>query len=365
MVPGSAALGVRRRRDHLPARVANASAVSLGAGGLTCARRGFETPAAHHPLLAAYFWGASHRIRLTAAARGLLDAVGSAWASIKRRVIPRLSRACQGSRELLRCDHGDSLPAGRLEGRVGVLGWRRGAGGRRSRHSRTEAGRSQVTRSGRLAATAVLRSAWCDGIVHGRSASHLLRCAEVKVGLMATRPAISHQPAMSAPSTNEESSRDSSASSTRRPKAAATCRTYRARPELAQSAMTSSRAEVERAGSPLPRCPGHRRLSERRRPASLTPLRTPGRAAAAALAARRSVPSALKPVHVLARRVRQLPVTVARRRSSSAVREPERPETTMVVGYLASAPGEIRTPDLRFRRPTLYPAELRALGGRF
>jgi hypothetical protein len=26
-----------------------------------------------------------------------------------------------------------------------------------------------------------------------------------------------------------------------------------------------------------------------------------------------------------------------------------------------SAPGEIRTPDLRFRRPTLYPAELRAL----
>src|SRR5581483_11143013 len=25
-----------------------------------------------------------------------------------------------------------------------------------------------------------------------------------------------------------------------------------------------------------------------------------------------------------------------------------------------SAPGEIRTPDLRFRRPTLYPAELRA-----
>jgi hypothetical protein len=29
------------------------------------------------------------------------------------------------------------------------------------------------------------------------------------------------------------------------------------------------------------------------------------------------------------------------------------------------APGEIRTPDLRFRRPTLYPAELRALGGRF
>ena len=28
-----------------------------------------------------------------------------------------------------------------------------------------------------------------------------------------------------------------------------------------------------------------------------------------------------------------------------------------------SAPGEIRTPDLRFRRPTLYPAELRARGG--
>jgi hypothetical protein len=30
-------------------------------------------------------------------------------------------------------------------------------------------------------------------------------------------------------------------------------------------------------------------------------------------------------------------------------------------GLLMSAPGEIRTPDLRFRRPTLYPAELRAL----
>jgi hypothetical protein len=27
---------------------------------------------------------------------------------------------------------------------------------------------------------------------------------------------------------------------------------------------------------------------------------------------------------------------------------------------ISSAPGEIRTPDLRFRRPTLYPAELRA-----
>ena len=30
-------------------------------------------------------------------------------------------------------------------------------------------------------------------------------------------------------------------------------------------------------------------------------------------------------------------------------------------GASCSAPGEIRTPDLRFRRPTLYPAELRAL----
>src|SRR5207245_5404507 len=29
-------------------------------------------------------------------------------------------------------------------------------------------------------------------------------------------------------------------------------------------------------------------------------------------------------------------------------------------GALSHAPGEIRTPDLRFRRPTLYPAELRA-----
>ncbi len=32
-------------------------------------------------------------------------------------------------------------------------------------------------------------------------------------------------------------------------------------------------------------------------------------------------------------------------------------------GRTASAPGEIRTPDLRFRRPTLYPAELRAPHG--
>jgi hypothetical protein len=33
-------------------------------------------------------------------------------------------------------------------------------------------------------------------------------------------------------------------------------------------------------------------------------------------------------------------------------------------GLSVSAPGEIRTPDLRFRRPTLYPAELRALAGK-
>jgi hypothetical protein len=31
------------------------------------------------------------------------------------------------------------------------------------------------------------------------------------------------------------------------------------------------------------------------------------------------------------------------------------------IAGLCNAPGEIRTPDLRFRRPTLYPAELRAL----
>jgi hypothetical protein len=29
-------------------------------------------------------------------------------------------------------------------------------------------------------------------------------------------------------------------------------------------------------------------------------------------------------------------------------------------GLFCNAPGEIRTPDLRFRRPTLYPAELLA-----
>jgi hypothetical protein len=36
--------------------------------------------------------------------------------------------------------------------------------------------------------------------------------------------------------------------------------------------------------------------------------------------------------------------------------------TAVNPGDSASAPGEIRTPDLRFRRPTLYPAELRARG---
>jgi hypothetical protein len=33
-----------------------------------------------------------------------------------------------------------------------------------------------------------------------------------------------------------------------------------------------------------------------------------------------------------------------------------------MAGGLSSAPEGIRTPDLRFRRPTLYPAELRARG---
>ena len=40
-------------------------------------------------------------------------------------------------------------------------------------------------------------------------------------------------------------------------------------------------------------------------------------------------------------------------------------QTPVFTGDSCSAPGEIRTPDLRFRRPTLYPAELRALDGRF
>jgi hypothetical protein len=39
---------------------------------------------------------------------------------------------------------------------------------------------------------------------------------------------------------------------------------------------------------------------------------------------------------------------------------PKRAESLRVRAFL-DAPGEIRTPDLRFRRPTLYPAELRAL----
>ena len=41
---------------------------------------------------------------------------------------------------------------------------------------------------------------------------------------------------------------------------------------------------------------------------------------------------------------------------------PRRAKPRRSGGFL-SAPGEIRTPDLRFRRPTLYPAELRALWG--
>jgi hypothetical protein len=36
-----------------------------------------------------------------------------------------------------------------------------------------------------------------------------------------------------------------------------------------------------------------------------------------------------------------------------------------VSSWFLDAPERIRTSDLRFRRPTLYPAELRAPGGRF
>ena len=44
--------------------------------------------------------------------------------------------------------------------------------------------------------------------------------------------------------------------------------------------------------------------------------------------------------------------------SASRSRDEENPTGA---GFSSDAPGEIRTPDLRFRRPTLYPAELRAL----
>jgi hypothetical protein len=37
-------------------------------------------------------------------------------------------------------------------------------------------------------------------------------------------------------------------------------------------------------------------------------------------------------------------------------------ESPAVAGLSCDAPERIRTSDLRFRRPTLYPAELRALG---
>src|ERR1700761_1019417 len=39
-----------------------------------------------------------------------------------------------------------------------------------------------------------------------------------------------------------------------------------------------------------------------------------------------------------------------------------RNEKALRLEGFCDAPGEIRTPDLRFRRPTLYPAELRARG---
>src|ERR671922_236348 len=51
-------------------------------------------------------------------------------------------------------------------------------------------------------------------------------------------------------------------------------------------------------------------------------------------------------------------ITQAARRAIGACGYPAR-----AAGAARSAPVGIRTPDLRFRRPTLYPAELRALGG--
>jgi hypothetical protein len=50
----------------------------------------------------------------------------------------------------------------------------------------------------------------------------------------------------------------------------------------------------------------------------------------------------------------------APKRLGGSLRQTETEKRAISSGFL-SAPGEIRTPDLRFRRPTLYPAELRAL----
>jgi hypothetical protein len=46
--------------------------------------------------------------------------------------------------------------------------------------------------------------------------------------------------------------------------------------------------------------------------------------------------------------------------SASGRSEPRTTKAPRMQGLLASAPDRIRTCDLRFRRPTLYPAELRA-----
>ncbi len=56
---------------------------------------------------------------------------------------------------------------------------------------------------------------------------------------------------------------------------------------------------------------------------------------------------------------RAIPRPHLRPRGLNAYRKPT------VSSEFSYAPGEIRTPDLRFRRPTLYPAELRALADRF
>ena len=47
------------------------------------------------------------------------------------------------------------------------------------------------------------------------------------------------------------------------------------------------------------------------------------------------------------------------------VTQPTSPAAQGISAPLRDAPGEIRTPDLRFRRPTLYPAELRAQRNQF
>src|SRR2546429_7449144 len=53
-----------------------------------------------------------------------------------------------------------------------------------------------------------------------------------------------------------------------------------------------------------------------------------------------------------------LAFTPAHKYGGRTARRPKK--SPALAGLFTSAPGEIRTPDLRFRRPTLYPAELRA-----